>query len=91
MIHQDASRHPWVPGQIRDLVMTMDDATNRHDSMFFVTPSARIVPIEALVSERTTLLLLRYRGANLQIDRSVREVFQKPSVPEKLFHIRRYQ
>ena len=36
MIHQDASRHPWVPGQIWDLVVTMDDATNRHDSMFFV-------------------------------------------------------
>ncbi len=36
MIHQDASRHPWVPGQIWDLVVTMDDATGRHDSMFFV-------------------------------------------------------
>ena len=36
MIHQDASRHPWVSGQIWDLVVTMDDATNRHDSMFFV-------------------------------------------------------
>ncbi|MHB8542682.1 MAG: ISNCY family transposase [Leptospirales bacterium] len=36
MIHQDASRHPWVPGQLWDLVVTMDDATNRHDSMFFM-------------------------------------------------------
>jgi transposase len=36
MIHQDASRHPWVPGQLWDLVVTMDDATSRHDSMFFV-------------------------------------------------------
>ena len=36
MIHQDASRHPWVPGQIWDLVVTMDDATGRHASMFFV-------------------------------------------------------
>lgn len=36
MIHQDASRHPWVSGQIWDLVVTMDDATNEHYSMFFV-------------------------------------------------------
>ncbi|MCL5259691.1 MAG: ISNCY family transposase [Nitrospirae bacterium] len=37
MIHQDASRHAWVPGQLWDLVVTMDDATNEHVSMFFVT------------------------------------------------------
>ena len=36
MIHQDASSHPWVSGQIWDLVVTMDDATNEHYSMFFV-------------------------------------------------------
>ncbi len=36
MIHQDASRHPWVSGQVWDLVVTMDDATNEHYSMFFV-------------------------------------------------------
>lgn len=36
MLHQDASRHDWVPGKIWDLVVTMDDATNEHYSMFFV-------------------------------------------------------
>ena len=36
LIHQDASRHAWVPGQLWDLVVTMDDATNEHYSMFFV-------------------------------------------------------
>jgi transposase len=36
MIHQDASRHPWVSGQVWDLVVTMEDATNEHYSMFFV-------------------------------------------------------
>jgi hypothetical protein len=35
-MHQDASRHEWVEGQQWDLVVTMDDATNEHDSMFFV-------------------------------------------------------
>jgi transposase len=36
MLHQDASRHEWVPGQLWDLVVTMDDADNVHYSMFFV-------------------------------------------------------
>lgn len=35
MIHQDASTHEWVPGQKWDLVVTMDDATSEHYSMFF--------------------------------------------------------
>ncbi len=36
MLHQDASRHLWVPGRYWDLVVTMDDATGEHYSMFFV-------------------------------------------------------
>ena len=36
MIHQDGSRHEWVAGQQWDLIVTMDDATNEHYSMFFV-------------------------------------------------------
>jgi hypothetical protein len=36
MVHQDASRHEWVAGQLWDLVVTMDDATNEHYSMCFV-------------------------------------------------------
>lgn len=36
MLHQDGSRHQWVPGAQWDLIVTMDDATNEHYSMFFV-------------------------------------------------------
>ena len=34
MLHQDASTHRWVPGEVWDLVVTMDDATGEHTSMF---------------------------------------------------------
>lgn len=34
LVHQDASTHEWVPGSKWDLVVTMDDATNEHYSMF---------------------------------------------------------
>lgn len=36
MIHQDGSRHEWVSGQTWDLIVTMDDATGRIYSSFFV-------------------------------------------------------
>lgn len=36
MLHQDASTHQWIEGEYWDLVVTMDDATNEHYSMFFV-------------------------------------------------------
>jgi len=36
MLHQDGSTHEWVSGQKWDLIVTMDDATNEHYSMFFV-------------------------------------------------------
>jgi len=35
MIHQDASTHRWVEAAVWDLVVTMDDATGEHTSMFF--------------------------------------------------------
>lgn len=35
MIHQDGSDHEWVAGQRWDLIVTMDDATSEHYSMFF--------------------------------------------------------
>ena len=35
MIHQDASTHRWAPESVWDLVVTMDDATGEHTSMFF--------------------------------------------------------
>jgi len=36
LLHQDGSTHQWVPGCQWDLIVTMDDATNEHYSMFFV-------------------------------------------------------
>lgn len=36
MLHQDGSTHEWAPNQKWDLIVTMDDATNEHYSMFFV-------------------------------------------------------
>lgn len=35
MVHQDASSHEWFAGHRWDLVVTMDDATGEHLSMFF--------------------------------------------------------
>jgi hypothetical protein len=36
MLHQDGSTHEWTPNQKWDLIVTMDDATSEHYSMFFV-------------------------------------------------------
>lgn len=36
ILHQDGSTHEWVPGRKWDLIVTMDDATSEHYSMFFV-------------------------------------------------------
>ena len=36
MLHQDGSDHEWVPEKRWDLIVTMDDATSKHYSMFFV-------------------------------------------------------
>jgi transposase len=36
MIHQDGSTHQWIDGEMWDLIVTMDDATSEHYSMFFV-------------------------------------------------------
>lgn len=36
MIHQDGSRHEWLPDQMLDLIVTMDDATSEHYAMRLV-------------------------------------------------------
>ena len=36
LLHQDGSTHEWVADTQWDLIVTMDDATNEHYSMFFV-------------------------------------------------------
>ncbi len=35
LMHQDACTHRWVVAQVWDLVVTLDDATGEHTSMFF--------------------------------------------------------
>ncbi len=50
MIHQDASTHAWVHGAHWDLVVTMDDATSEHLSMFL------------LLARRHGIELSRYRA-----------------------------
>ena len=34
MLHQDGSTHEWLPGQMLDLIATLDDATGEHYSLF---------------------------------------------------------
>jgi transposase len=36
MLHQDGSTHEWVSGKKWDLIITLDDATSEHYSIFFV-------------------------------------------------------
>jgi transposase len=36
LLHQDGSTHEWIGGSHWDLIVTMDDATSEHYSMFFV-------------------------------------------------------
>ena len=36
MLHQDGSQHEWVQGKMWDLIITLDDATGEHYSLFFV-------------------------------------------------------
>ncbi len=48
MLHQDGSRHEWVPGKKWDLIVTMDDATNEHYSMFFVEGEGSISSFRAV-------------------------------------------
>jgi hypothetical protein len=40
MIHQDGSTREWAAGQKWELIVTLDDATNEHYSMFFVDEEA---------------------------------------------------
>jgi transposase len=48
MIHQDGSTHEWVPGQKWDLIVTMDDATNEHYSMFFVAEEGTLSSLKGV-------------------------------------------
>jgi hypothetical protein len=48
MLHQDGSRHEWVPGRFWDLIVTMDDATGAVYSAFFVDEEGTHSTFEAL-------------------------------------------
>lgn len=48
MLHQDGSRHEWVPGREWDLIVTMDDADNTIYSAFFVAEEGTMSSFVAL-------------------------------------------
>ena len=48
MVHQDGSRHAWVPGRWWDLIVTMDDATSTIYSAFFVDEEGTLSSLRAL-------------------------------------------
>lgn len=48
MLHQDGSPHQWVSGVRWDLIVTMDDATNEHYSMFFVDEEGTASSFQAI-------------------------------------------
>lgn len=48
MLHQDGSRHEWVPGCQWDLIVTMDDATSALYSAFFVEEEGTLSSFQGL-------------------------------------------
>ncbi len=48
MLHQDGSRHAWVPGEDWDLIVTMDDADSCVYSAFFVAEEGTMSSFQAL-------------------------------------------
>ena len=48
MLHQDGSNHEWVVGKKWDLIVTMDDATNEHYSMFFVDEEGTVSSFQGI-------------------------------------------
>jgi transposase len=48
MIHQDGSTHEWVPVQMWDLIVTMDDATSTVYSGFFVDEEGTLSSLQGV-------------------------------------------
>jgi len=48
MLHQDGSNHEWVTGRKWDLIVTMDDATSEHYSMFFVAEEGTVSSFQGI-------------------------------------------
>ena len=72
MIHQDGSTHAWVPDQQWDLIVTLDDATSEHYSMFFVEQEGTISSLrgvrEVIQEPRPIQLVLQRPGQSLLAD-----------------------
>ena len=68
MLHQDGSTHEWVAGKKWDLIITLDDATSEHYSMFFVEEEGTISSFRGVreVIERKGLFASLYtdRGSH---------------------------
>lgn len=47
MLHQDGSTHQWVPG-VYWVIVTMDDTTNEHYSMFVVNEEGNVSSFEGV-------------------------------------------
>ncbi len=55
LLHQDGSSHQWVSGQEWDLIVTMDDATSEHYSMFFCAEEgthSSLVGVREVIEQR---------------------------------------
>jgi len=63
LLHQDGSRHEWVAGAQWDLIVTLDDATGEHTSMFFVEEDAS-TPLSNRIGPRA-----EPRGCSFYTDR----------------------
>ncbi|MSQ52291.1 MAG: helix-turn-helix domain-containing protein [Betaproteobacteria bacterium] len=48
LIHQDGSRHQWLPGVWWDLIVTMDDATGEHTHMYFVAEEGMVSSLHGI-------------------------------------------
>ena len=55
MVHQDASTHRWVPGEVWDLVVTMDDATGEPSEHVLLRPGGHGVELSWPGPEHCTL------------------------------------
>lgn len=65
LLHQDGSRHEWVCGKKWDLIVTMDDATNEHYSMFFVSEEGTASSFQGM----RDVILRKGRFSSLYTDR----------------------
>lgn len=59
MLHQDGSMHEWAPGQHWDLIITLDDASSGHYSVFFVEEEGAASSFQALHEVITTQIPVR--------------------------------